>query len=98
MTFLYESLPARVHFDVDAAVTTSAEIARLGWRRILVISSTRDAHLAERITAPFSDLVVARFTGVRAHVPVAVRDEVVAIAAESAVDGIISIGGGSATG
>jgi maleylacetate reductase len=98
MSFLYESLPARVHFNVDARSAAVTEVDRLGWKRILVISSSRDAELAARITAPFDDRVVARFTGVRAHVPVAVRDEVVELAETSKVDGIISLGGGSATG
>ncbi|CAN5228013.1 maleylacetate reductase [soil metagenome] len=97
-SFLYESLPARVHFEVDAATTVRAEVDRLGWKRVLLISSVRDAALATKLSAGFGDRVVARFTGVRAHVPVAVRDEVVDLALERAADGIISVGGGSTTG
>ncbi|GEL19238.1 maleylacetate reductase [Pseudonocardia asaccharolytica] len=97
--FEYEALPGRIVFGAGAARTRlAAEVERLGSARLLVICSERDAPLADALTAPFARRVAGRFTEVRQHVPVDSAARARARAAESAADGVLSIGGGSATG
>ena len=97
--FTYDPLPVRVVFGVGAARSRlAAEVERLGMRRILVVASKRDRELAEELTAPLGGAVVATFTGVRPHVPVEVAEAASALADRSAADGVVCIGGGSATG
>ena len=58
---VYDQLPQRVVFGVDAARTAIApEIDRLGARRVLAIASTRDAERVAALLAPLDGRVAAR--------------------------------------
>lgn len=99
LNFTYASLPTRVAFGSGAARTRlHDEIRELGLHRVLLIATRRDAQLAAQLCSPFADRLVAVFDGVRPHVPAEVAEAVRARAAEVEPDGILSIGGGSATG
>ena len=97
--FVHEALPGRVVFSRGAArLELPREIDRLGWRRVMVVATANEADLATELTATFADRVAVRFDHVLPHVPHEVAVEARAAADEHAVDGLVSIGGGSTTG
>ncbi|MEU0312621.1 maleylacetate reductase [Nocardioides sp. NPDC006273] len=97
MKFTHESLPQRVRFAAgEAPAAVAAEIDELEARRVMVIAGEREAELAARVTA---DVPVAlRHDEVVMHVPVEVAERARECAAESAVDALVCVGGGSTTG
>jgi maleylacetate reductase len=95
-SFAHETLPQRVVFGAGRSGELAAEVARLGGRRALLVSTEQEAGLAERLAVGVP--VVAHFTGVRPHVPVEVATAARALAAEVDADVVVSIGGGSTTG
>jgi maleylacetate reductase len=97
--FVYEQLPQRVVFGVDAARTALAtEVERLGARRVLAIASTRDAERVAALLAPLGDRVVGAFTEVREHVPLPTAEAARKAAADAGADVLLAIGGGSTVG
>jgi maleylacetate reductase len=99
LAFTYDALPGRVVFGAGAArERLSAEVASLGAKRVLLIVAAAEADLAAELGAPLGETIVARFDGVRPHVPVAVAAGAVALAREHEADCLLCIGGGSTTG
>jgi maleylacetate reductase len=97
--FRYEALPGRVVFGAGMARTAlAAELDRLEAGRILLIATESGESLARDLAGPFADRVVAVFTAVRPHVPVAVAEAARALAASVRADALLSVGGGSTTG
>ena len=75
----------------SGAVGDVGEVAReLGLERLLLVTSKRGGALAERLS------VVAVYDGVRPHVPASTVHEAVALVRETAADGLLALGGGSA--
>ncbi len=96
--FTYEALAGRVVFGAGTFERVPEELDRVGIRRPLVIAD-RSAHAwADRLVGALGSRVVAQIREVRPHVPVADAEAVRAIARESGADGIVTLGGGSATG
>jgi alcohol dehydrogenase class IV len=97
--FTYDALPGRIVFGAGAARShLAAEIDRLDISRLLLIASEREADRVRQIVAPFSARVVATFTAVREHVPIGTAWDARAMATDAAVDAVLCVGGGSATG
>ncbi|MFF8732618.1 maleylacetate reductase [Streptomyces sp. NPDC015171] len=97
MRFEHETLPQRVYFGSGgAADAVGAEAARLGAARVMVIASASGAGPAEKITARVP--VVVRHDEAVTHVPVAAAERARAAATAHAVDLLVSVGGGAATG
>jgi alcohol dehydrogenase class IV len=97
MRFVHDSLPQRACFGTgEAAALVAAETARLAAARVMVISSQRDAPLAERLTARVP--VVLHHHDVVMHVPVGVAECARQAAVTASADAVVAIGGGSATG
>ncbi|HEY0644621.1 MAG TPA: maleylacetate reductase [Nocardioides sp.] len=97
MRFTHDTLAQRVRFATgDAAAAVAEEAGLLGIRRAMVVATPRGAGVARAVTAGID--VAVLHEGVREHVPVEVADAARAVAAEDDVDGIICVGGGSATG
>ena len=95
--FRHDTLPQRVRMatgSVDVAV--AEEVEALGGRRVMVIASEREAHLAARATENVP--VAVRHQDVVMHVPVELAERTRAEAADNDVDVLLSIGGGSSTG
>jgi len=97
MRFVHDTLPQRVRFGSgEAAAGLRDEIGRLGADRVMLIASKSAMPVADEITA---DVPVAlRHDEVVMHVPVEVARRAREAAARSAVDALVSVGGGSATG
>jgi alcohol dehydrogenase class IV len=97
MRFVHDNLPQRVSFGSGEAGTfIAAEVSRLGATRVMVISSKRDAPLAERLTTGVP--VAAFYHDVVMHVPVEVAERGWRAAAKATADAVVAIGGGSTTG
>jgi maleylacetate reductase len=98
-SFVHEALPGRVCFGAgEAESLLVGELDRLGLQRIMLVGSPRHRALAERLTGARRSSVVDVFTEVRQHVPRQVVKLVRARAAAAGVDGVVCVGGGSATG
>jgi maleylacetate reductase len=97
--FTYDALPGRVLFALGAARRSlGSEIARLGITRLLLISTTAEAELANDIASPFGDRIAGTFSDVHPHVPVGVAEAAQSSAEEVGAQALLSVGGGSTTG
>lgn len=97
MKFVHESRAQRVCFGSGgAAEALAAEVAQLDASRIMLIASTREAELADRVAGSLP--VVLRHEEVVEHVPVEVAVRAREAARQHDVDVVVSVGGGSTTG
>ena len=97
--FTYDALAGRVVFGAGSARSQlAAEVDRLGAQRILLVAAEAEVELARQVASAAGERVVATFTGVRPHVPVAVAEQARALARDVAADALLSVGGGSTTG
>jgi maleylacetate reductase len=97
LQFEHETLGQRVLFGANkAAEYLEQEVHRLGAERIMLIASPRAHDVAMQLTRNLH--VTLNFDQVVMHVPVEVAQEARALAQENAIDVLISVGGGSATG
>jgi alcohol dehydrogenase class IV len=100
------ALPAFVHRTVAQRVVFGAgtrrriaDEARLGRvDRAMVISTPEQADSANELADLLGECCALRFTRARMHTPVTVTEEAVALAAQHGIDGLVSVGGGSAIG
>ncbi|WP_284742514.1 maleylacetate reductase and hydroxyquinol 1,2-dioxygenase domain-containing protein [Amycolatopsis sp. RTGN1] len=94
-SFTYAANPVRVVFGRGTLGTLGDEARRLGLSRVLLVGSPRYADTAADVLGP---LVAARFEDAAMHTPVDVTERALKVVAEHDVDGVVAIGGGSATG
>ena len=98
-SFLYQALPSRVQFGAGKLRELPPELDLLKIRRALVITTPR---AWRDLGATVRELLGDRFAGVFAeavmHVPLEIAVEGVTVAEELQADGLIAVGGGSATG
>jgi maleylacetate reductase len=97
--FVHQPADARVVFGVGSRHRLPEELARLGLRRVLFIGGADPLQgEAEELVAALGDSIVARIIEVAQHVPAAIADEALDVAAGAGVDSVVALGGGSATG
>lgn len=96
--FVYEALSARVIFGSGTLAQLSSEIARLGLKRVLVISTAQQEAAAHAIVAAIAPASVGLFAGAMMHTPVGVTETAMAQVNDLRVDGLVAIGGGSTIG
>ncbi len=94
-SFTYAANPVRVVFGRGTLGSLGDEARRLGLRRVLLVSSPRYAGQAADVLGP---LLAARFEDAAMHTPVDVTERALKVVAEHDVDGVVAVGGGSATG
>ncbi|MFF1611837.1 maleylacetate reductase and hydroxyquinol 1,2-dioxygenase domain-containing protein [Amycolatopsis sp. NPDC058278] len=92
-SFSYAANPVRVVFG--SLDTLGAEADRLGLGRVLLIGRPRHG---DRAAAALGPRLAARFADATMHTPVDVTERALKVVAEHDVDGVVAIGGGSATG
>jgi len=97
-SFAAQFAPVRVRFGVGIRRQVSEEVARLGCKRALVLSTPAQADAAMEMAQEIGDLAVGVFTRATMHTPVAVTDEAVAHALSVKADCLVAVGGGSTTG
>jgi len=98
VNFTYEALPSRVIFGVGAVEQVKAELDRLKVSRVLVIHGRSERAIANRVTSGLGTRVAGVIDEVTLHVPLAVAETGRRRAQELGADGLLAIGGGSATG
>lgn len=97
MIFHHVTLGQRVLFGSGkAAENIAQELDRLDARRVMVISSARDAQTSERLVP--DNRVSVRWTDVAQHVPADLAERARGRAREGQADLLVAIGGGSAIG
>ncbi|HWL43978.1 MAG TPA: maleylacetate reductase [Ilumatobacter sp.] len=92
--FAYDAIGGRVVFGAGARAQLAAEVDALGATRVVVVADSSVDGLADLL----GDRVVGRFGDVAQHVPAALAAKAVALVDEVGADGMVTIGGGSATG
>ncbi len=97
LSFVHDTLAQRVVFDTGRAVDAVLDQAgQLGITRPLLVSTDGTHEVAETIAGRLTP--AAHWRDAVQHVPRHIADAATTTARETGADGIISIGGGSATG
>lgn len=96
--FIYEPLGGRIVFGVGAVGQVAGELRALGAERVMLLASPSSVRIADGIAADLGGALVARWSDVRQHVPVALAEAARAAVRGGGVDAVVSIGGGSAVG
>ena len=97
-SFSFETAPGRVVFGSGTISRLPAEAARLGLERLVVLSTPGHQDQAQRVAGLLGQRSVGLFCKARMHTPVEVTEEATRIVREQQMDGLVSIGGGSAIG
>jgi alcohol dehydrogenase class IV len=97
-SFVFQGSPQRVVFGSGILATVAEEVARLGVKRALVLSTPEQKHAAERIARLLGGASAGVFASAAMHTPVEVTDEAMAVVTRDRIDGTVAIGGGSTTG
>jgi maleylacetate reductase len=98
LDFQYQSLPMRVMFGPGYRSRLAEEIAHLGLKRVLVLSTEFQAGLAHEVSDQLGDLSAGVYAKAQMHVPIETAREARLFAREAGADGCIAVGGGSTTG
>lgn len=96
--FTHEGVPTRVVFGLGARHGLAEELDRLGLSRVVLIASGSSRAEADALVTLLDHRLTWRVDGVHQHVPADLAEEVTADAALAGADGVVTIGGGSATG
>lgn len=96
--FTYEGPPVRVVFGARARFGLGVELDALGLSQVVLVASGSAREHADELVGVLAHRVTWRVDGVRRHVPADLVDTVAADAARVEADGVVTIGGGSATG
>lgn len=96
--FTYDALPARVVFGSGTLAQLPAELARLGCRRALVLSTPGPRGTAEVASMLLGAASAGMFAGAAMHTPMAVTAAAMEEVERLGADCVVSVGGGSAIG
>ena len=96
--FVYQGSPQRVVFGSGTLRQVGDEVARLGIRRALVLSTPEQKDQAEAVSALLGAASAGVFAGAKMHSPVDVTEAAMAVIRRSDADGTVAVGGGSTTG
>ncbi|MGO7970751.1 maleylacetate reductase [Rhizobium ruizarguesonis] len=97
-SFVYNGQPARVIFGSGTLAQLSAEVGRLGLKRVLILATPPQAEDAEKLSALLGASSVGVYSRATMHTPVDVTEDAMRVVADKKVDGLIAVGGGSTTG
>lgn len=96
--FTHVSVPIRVSFGVGSRHGLAEELDRLGLTQVVLIASGSARAEADALVGVLDHRLTWRVDGVRRHVPAELVEEVTADATRVGADGVVTLGGGSATG
>ncbi len=97
-SFTYEGVPLRVVFGTGARHRLAEELDRLGLSQVVLIASGSSRVEADALAGVLDHRLTWRVDGVRQHVPAELAEQVSADAVGVGADGVVTLGGGSATG
>lgn len=95
--FVYQAHPVRVVFGPGRVAEAADELGRLGAERAMLVAAAH-APGSDVVADALGDRLAARWDEVAQHVPIELAERARKVVDASSVDGIISVGGGSATG
>jgi maleylacetate reductase len=95
--FVYEARPVKVVFGPGRVAEAADELGKLGATRAMLIADAR-APGADAVAHALGDRLAVHWDEVAQHVPIELADRARKAAEAAAVDGVVSVGGGSATG
>lgn len=96
--FEYDALPGRVVFGWGARARLTAELERLGAKRVFLVASRSATRVADELAEALGPRLAGRWAEVVEHVPVAVVKRARDAARAAGTDMVVCIGGGSAIG
>ncbi|MGA0931787.1 MAG: maleylacetate reductase [Candidatus Nanopelagicales bacterium] len=96
--FVHDVPASRVVFANGSLARVADELERLNCRRTVLVAGGPEAVYADIVAELLGPTVVARFSDVVMHVPIAVAQQVVDVARTSEADSVIAVGGGSSIG
>jgi len=96
--FTHEGVPIRIVFGAGVRNGLAEELDRLGLRQVVLIASESSRAEADAMVAALDHRLTWRVDGVRQHVPTELAQEVTDDAMRVGADGVVTLGGGSATG
>ncbi len=96
--FVHEALPGRVVFGVGSVARVADEVAALGLERVLLVVDEASKAVGDAIADDLGGRYAGRLDEVRQHVPEELATAARQAAVEARADGVVTVGGGSATG
>jgi maleylacetate reductase len=96
--FVHEALPGRVVFGAGSVAQVADEVSALGLERVLLVVDEASKAVGDRIADDLGGRYAGRLDEVRQHVPEELATDARRTAVEAQADGVVTIGGGSATG
>ena len=96
--FVFPGLSTRVIFGSGTRAQAGDEVACLGRKRALVLSTPQQEEQAQALAETLGAASAGVFAGAVMHTPVDVTEAAVAAYRESGADCVVSLGGGSTTG
>jgi maleylacetate reductase len=96
--FVHEALPGRVVFGVGSVGQLADEVAALGLERVLLVVDEASKVVGDRVADDLGERFAGRLDEVRQHVPEELATAARRTAVEAQADGVVTVGGGSATG
>lgn len=97
-SFVATTAAVRVRFGAGVRKNVAEEIAALGCKRALILSTPQQADTAREFAEWCGASSVGIYTNATMHTPVAVSDAAAAYAVKLGADCVVSVGGGSTTG
>jgi maleylacetate reductase len=97
-SFIHESRPVRVVFGQGTLSRLGAEASRLGMKQVLLVSTGGRASTIQDAIAALGSQFCDHFEHAAMHTPVSVTQDAQDFMADRGIDGIVALGGGSATG
>ncbi len=98
MEFVYTGLPTRVVFGSGKVSEVKNEVERLGLKKILILSTPQQVHLAQDIAARVGEIAKGIYDKAVMHVPAETVSDVMEQVEGLEIDACIAIGGGSTIG
>lgn len=96
--FIYTGQPSRVVFGFGTTAALPEEMARLGVRRALILSTPAQEAQAHKLVEVLGEAAVGIFPGAVMHTPVDISDLAADRARQIKADVVVAFGGGSTTG
>jgi len=97
-SFRHEQQASRVVFGAGELHSIGAETRRVGVERAMLISDGAAESIAATAAEELGGSIVLHWTEVIQHVPADLAGRARAVATEHEIDGVVTVGGGSATG